>query len=293
MPEQDDYATALGSMDRGQLQALLAQLNDRARMDPLNEAGGGVGAAPGVSGGAFQNPFQEDIASGGIQQASLYNQYKRFKNRKADKKARAEHERQVAAERERTRGILGERAKSVQNQIRTLDLRDKVKQQYQDMDLEGLFKRVSDAGLQNNMLGITQQFEDLGRQGGFGAAQTGLAGGSVDATRLADTDAAQQQSRAQAVAGAQQQFEGLKQQSKDQQDQVLQSISGANPGEEARLSGELSNVWNQTNQFANQANAGIQNQNTQAAGMAGQSQALGGLLSTYANLYTQNQMKRP
>ncbi len=228
-----------------------------------------------------------------VSMTSGYGLYKRAKKSKADKAAARAHEEARMAEAARRAQILKERATSVKNQIRTLDLRDKVKQQYQDMDLEGLFKRISDQGLQNNMLGITQQFEDLGREGGFGAAATGLAGGSVDANRLADTDAAEKQSRAQAVAGAQQQFEGLKQSSKNQQDQVLQSISGGNPGEEARLTGELSNTWNETNQFANQANAGIQNQNTQAAGMAGQSQALGGLLSTYANLYTQNQMKRP
>jgi hypothetical protein len=119
-----------------------------------------------------------------------------------------------------------------------------------------------------------------------------LAGSSFDAERLADTQAAQMQDRASAAAQANMQFQQLNQSSDDRRRQLLSSISGGNPGEEARLSGEMTNVQNTANNFSNSAGWQQQGQFSDQTAMNNQSQALGGLLSTYSRLYTQNQTPR-
>jgi hypothetical protein len=297
MAEQDDdFGAQLGSMDRAQLRALAEEYQQRMNQGfALSNPGGGK--APTIH-SATPDPHkwtQTSVSDYNTETfrdtaglASGYGAYKRYTRSKSDRKKKKKYDEAMRAEKARQSGIAGERLRSIQGQLKTLDMRDKVNTQFKDMDMEGLFKRIADQGLQANMLGITQQYEDFSRQGGFGAAQTGLSGSSVDAERLADTDAAEQGDRSQAVAQSQNQLSQMTQQSDMARRQLLDSVSSSNPGEEARLGGELANIQNQANSFGQNAQGQMWQQQNNAAGMNGQSQALGGLLSTYSTLYTQN-----
>lgn len=298
MPEEDDFAAQLASLDRNQLAELLNALNDRENQafafgDPTSKAPQqylGAGLPPSLS--AMSDMSMIEKFRHGAGRGSVVGQYRHHRRSKKQKKKKREYKAALASESTRQKELLAERRKLVTNQLRTVDMRDKVNQQFKDLDLEGLHKRVTQQGLDNSLLGISQQYEDLTRQGGFATAGTGLAGSSFDAERLADTQAAQQQDQASAVSQAQMQFNQLNQQSDAQRRSLLASVSGSNPGEEARLSGELANVQNQANNYSTQAGWQQQGMATGQQGMNNQSQALGGLLSTYARLYTQNQMPR-
>lgn len=298
MPEEDDFAAQLASLDREQLNALMSELQDRAGntfafQDPNEPA---PGSAKRVD--AWGIGLDDDATNSwtgfrsAARQTSLagrgYNAYKQMRNRKKDKKKKAAHAAAMGEEAARQQQLRGERLKSVQNQLQTLDLRERVNQQFQDLDLEGLNRRVTEQGLNASLGGISKQYEDLSRQGGFAVANKGLAGSSFDAERLADTQAAQQQDQGQAVAQAQMQFQNLNQQNDTQRRDLLASISGGNPGESARLGGEIANIQNQANAYSMNAGQQAQGINAGQTAMNNQSQALGGLLSTYARLYGQN-----
>jgi hypothetical protein len=302
MAEEDDFAAQLASMDRAQLQALMTELSDRegnrfAFTDPranMRAPGGGTD-----SGEAFARHYtdSEDLMAhvtslGGKTLYSAYDAYKHMGSRSEAKKKKAAYEKALRDEAARQQKIRAERLKAVTNQLRTVDLRDKVNLQFRDLNLEGLHKRVAQQGLDTKLGGITEQYDDLTRRGGFATAGSGLAGSSFDAERLADTQAAQMQDRASAAAQANMQFQQLNQSSDDRRRQLLSSISGGNPGEEARLSGEMANVQNTANNVTNQAGWQQQGQYNDQTAMNNQSQALGGLLSTYSRLYTQNQTPR-
>lgn len=298
---EDDFAAQLGSLDEDQLQALLNEMGSR------NQYGFAMGRpgvpAPSVRQGAFQDPtknadgtkenknsahYQETI----LEEPSVWHQYKKYTGRKKDKKGRRAYDEAMESENQRQKQIMGERMKMVQGQIRTVGMRKKVNTQFRDMDLEGLFDRVTKQGLDSSLIGITQQHEDLSRNTGFQAAAQGLGGGSVDAERIADVQSSQDQASAQAAAQAQMHNRQLRTSADQTRQSLLNSVSGSNPGEEARLNGEMANLQNSANSFVNQAGLtqyGM-GQNQQQA--AGQSQALGGLLSNYANMYTTNNSGR-
>ncbi len=282
---EDDFSANLGSLDRAQLQALLTQLQDRRTLFGVDD---GVDD-PTVRQGAFQNPFKSDWDGGrGLRQASLFNQYKKFTGRKKDKKAQDEFNRQRAIEMANREKILGERAKMVEQQLKTHDLRDKTNQQFRDLELGGLFDNIVQQGLDKSLLGIQQQHGDLARETGFMAVGQGLGGSSVDAERSADISASQNQAVAQAASQAQNQKTQLHSDLDQQRRSLLQSISGANPGEEARVSGELDSARQNAASFGQQLAGQTYGMQQGQQRMAGQSQALGGLLSNYAKLYTQS-----
>lgn len=291
--DEDGFMNNLGSMDQNQLEELLNEINSRATYDfGIRDP---TAKAPNVNAGAFQDPTKEfgsswrDIPAIALKGASLSHQFKSIGKRSADKKKLAAFNAAKRAESARQKDLLAKRARMVENQIKTIGLRGKVNQQFKDLGLEGLFDRVAQAGLDKNVLGITQQHEDFTRQTGFGAVSQGLGGSSVDADRIADVQSSQDSAIAQAAASAQGQRRQLGTQADRQRQDLLNSISGSNPGEEARLTGELSNVQNQANIFGQQANAAQMGLGIDQQQMAGQSQALGGLLSSYAHMYNQNQ----
>ena len=178
-------------------------------------------------------------------------------------------------------------------QLRTLDTRDKVNQQFQDLNLEGLFDRISQQGLDTNIQGITSQHADLSRETGFDTVGRGLGGSSVDATRAADVQSSQNQAVAQAAAQAQGQRNAMTAGANNQRQSLLNSVSGANPGEDARVQNEIQGIGQNASAFANQAGMtqfGM-GQNQQANN--GYSQALGGMLTNYANMYTMQSQNTP
>ena len=292
---EDDFGAQLGSMDRNQLKELMAYLGD-ANLG-LRQVTGEGGGAPGVRSqwGYHGNPFTAGIGTDkafyrSAGDRSIYHAYKRNKK---DKKKKAEFEAQRALAITDQGKVNAERLKSVQQQLRTLDTRDKVNQQFQDLNLEGLFDRVSKQGLDTNIQGITQQHADLSRESGFQTASQGLGGSSIDATRVADVQSSQNQAVAQAAAQAQSQRAGMTATANSQRQNLLNSVSGANPGEDARVQNEIQGIGQGASAYENQAGLqayGMQ-QNQQANN--GYSQALGGMLTNYANMYTMQNQGRP
>lgn len=296
----DDFGAQIGSMDRNQLKELMAYLGDATLGQ--KQVYGAAGSGPNVRAGAFTDPTKIygkgvdgvwDIAT---KSASLSNQYHRYTGRNQDKANQAEFEAQRAKAIGDQNLVNQERLKSVQQQLRTLDTRDKVNQQFQDLNLEGLFDRVSKQGLDSNIQGITQQHADLSRESGFQTASQGLGGSSIDATRAADVQSSQNQAVAQAAAQAQGQRSAMTANANSQRQNLLNSVSGANPGEDARVHNEITGIGQNASAYENQAGLqgfGMQqNQQTQN----GYSEALGGMLTNYAHMYTmqnQNMNQRP
>ena len=297
----DDFGAQLGSMDRNQLKELMAYLGDASLGQ--RQVYGSAGDGPGPAHlGAFALPTQRGV---GLNQGlgelgrttfgagSMYGQYLQAGRRRKEKKNIAEFERQRAAAVGDQNLVNQGRLKSVQQQLRTLDTRDKVNQQFQDLNLEGLFDRVSKQGLDSNIQGITQQHADLSRESGFQTASQGLGGSSVDATRAADVQSSQNQAIAQAAAQSQGQRANMTTQANSQRQNLLNSVSGANPGEDSRVQNEIQGIGQGASAYANQAGLtqfGMgQNQQTQN----NYSQALGGMLTNYANMYTMQNQNRP
>lgn len=282
----DDFGAQLGSMDRNQLKELMAYLGDASLGQKQVD---GTGGAPNVRAQTTLLQYGRDKGwlGGG------YKAYKNYTGRKKDKKKAAEFEAQRALAITDQGKVNAERLKSVQQQLRTLDTRDKVNQQFQDLNLEGLFDRVSKQGLDTNIQGITQQHADLSRESGFQTASQGLGGSSMDATRVADVQSSQNQAVAQAAAQAQSQRAGMTATANSQRQNLLNSVSGANPGEDARVQNEIQGIGQGASAYENQA--GLQaygmGQNQQANN--GYSQALGGMLTNYANMYTMQNQGRP
>lgn len=301
----DDFGAQLGSMDRNQLKELMAYLGDENL--GRRQVGGQAGDLPtihrgvGVPGhGDGENPWQGNLSENFAEKfrntagrGSLYGQYLHGQRNKKDKKNRAEYEAQLAKAIGDQNLVNQGRMKSVQQQLRTLDTRDKVNQQFQDLNLDGLFDRVTKQGLDSNIQGITQQHADLSRESGFQTASQGLGGSSVDATRAADVQSSQNQAVAQAAAQAQGQRAGMTATANSQRQNLLNSVSGANPGEDARVQNEIQGIGQSASAYGNQAGLqgfGMQqNQQTQN----NYSQALGGMLTNYANMYTMQNQNRP
>ncbi len=305
MPTEDEFVAMLGSLDDGQLKELELELQNRSRTRnfAFNDPREGS-KAPTISPGAFASPqewseymgeggfwgnFDEDLIKKGFKEASVYQQYKNYGRRKSEKKKKKAYDKSLRDEALRQKQLLGERLRQVQGQRKTVGMRNQVDQQFRDLNLEGLFDRVVKGNLDSSLIGITEQHDDLTRQSGFDAVRSGLGGSSVDAERIADVQSSQEQAMAQAASQAQMQRTQLGQQADTARRNLLSSVSGSNPGEQARLSGEIANLQNSAN--AGTMNAGLgqfgMQQNQQQ--LAGQSQAIGGLLSNYANLYnTQN-----
>lgn len=286
----DDFGSNLASMDRNQIQELINYLGQSSLADvsvsqdaaePRIRPGTGMGF---FNGGSKAFNTARDVAS----HASAYGMYKRSKKSKADKKAKAEYENQLREEVKRRKDIQGNRLKQAQGQMQTLDLRDKVNTQFRDMELEGLFDRVVNQGLDSSLLGITQQHQDLSRETGFQAVKQGLGGSSTDAERVSDIGASQDQAVAQAASQAQQARTGMSRDLDETKRSLLAGISGGNPGEQARLTGELQNIQSQAQGFGQQMAGQTFGMQQSAQQLAGQSQALGGLLSNYARLYNPN-----
>lgn len=293
----DSFAESLASLDRNQLAELLNELGARGSMEyaledprtgePVVMKGAGFKADHAAAKGSDKEKLRQYVG-----RTDAYGQYRHYRRNKKQKAAKAAYEDAMRAESERQKGLIAERKKMVEGQLRTMDLRDKVNQQFRDLDLEGLFDRVVKQGQDQAVLGITQQHDDLARQSGFGAVAQGLGGSSVDAERVADIQASQDAALAQSAASAMSQRQNLGANLDQQRRALLSSVSGANPGEEARLSGQLSDISRQAGMFADQARTSGYGMNLQQQGMAGQSQALGGLLSSYARLYNQDTSRR-
>ena len=297
----DDFGAQLGSMDRNQLKELMAYLGDASLGQ--KQVDGSSGGAPNVRRGAGIkfgdfNGLGNDGAYGhqNRERASIYGQYKAYKRKSKDKKNQAEFE----AQRQKAiadQGLVNQgRLKSVQQQLRTLDTRDKVNQQFQDLNLEGLFDRVSQQGLDTNIQGITQQHADLSRESGFQTASQGLGGSSIDATRAADVQSSQNQAVAQAAAQAQGQRAGMTATANSQRQNLLNSVSGANPGEDARVQNEIQGIGQNASAYENQAGLQSYGMQQNQQNQNGYSQALGGMLTNYANMYTmqnQNTAQKP
>jgi hypothetical protein len=304
----DDFSSQIGSLDRSQLKELMLQLQDQTLAE--RQVGGGgpggahksftgsdwgqvgtsaaVGAATGATVGSVVPILGTAVGGvvGGVAGAG-YGTYRKFAKGKKAKRDQDEYGRQRAAAVQQQQQINAERLKSVRHQLKTLDLRDSVNQKFQDMDLGSMFDGVVKKGLDSNILGIAQQHDDINRETGFGTVARGLGGGSFDATRQADIQTSQDQAVAQAAAQAQSQRSQLGQQADTQRRQLLDSISGANPGEDARVQNEIQGIGQNASAFGQSAQNSIYGSALQQQQMAGQSQALGGLLSNYANLYTQ------
>ena len=301
----DDFGAQLGSMDRNQLKELMAYLGDASLGQ--RQVYGSAGDAPTIHRGAGlpghgdgENPWKGNLSENFAEKfrntagrGSLYGQYLHSQRNKKDKKNQAEFERQRAEAVGNQNLVNQGRLKSVQQQLRTLDTRDKVNQQFQDLNLEGVFDRVSKQGLDSNIQGITQQHADLSRESGFQTASQGLGGSSVDATRAADVQSSQNQAIAQAAAQSQGQRANMTTQANSQRQNLLNSVSGANPGEDARVQNEIQGIGQGASAYENQAGLtqfGMgQNQQTQN----NYSQALGGMLTNYANMYTMQNQNRP
>ncbi len=299
MATEDEFIAMLGSMDEQQLHELELELSNRANQgfglgDPRSKVRG-----PGEGGSAGKNfashyddmdDLYQHIASfGGKTLYSAYDAYKGIGQSKSNRKKKKKYEEAMRKESARQKQIIGERLKQVQGQRKTVGMRNQVDQQFRDLNLEGLFDRVVKGNLDSSLIGITQQHDDLSRQSGFDAVRSGLGGSSVDAERVADVQSSQEQAMAQAASQAQMQRTQLGQQADTARRNLLSSVSGSNPGEEARLSGEISNLHNSANAANMNAGLGMFGMQQNQQQMAGQSQALGGLLSNYANLYnTQN-----
>lgn len=294
----DDFGAQLGSMDRNQLKELMQYLSDTTLASRQVQGDAGAGPAGPRRGAGWDNFDKNPFTSEGSKQTfgrwSATGQYKHQRRNKKDKKKIAEWEEQQATAIKDQGLVNQERLKSVDQQLRTLDTRDKVNQQFQDLNLEGLFDRISQQGLDTNIQGITSQHADLSRETGFDTVGRGLGGSSVDATRAADVQSSQNQAVAQAAAAAQSQRAGMTDNANKQRQNLLNSVSGANPGEDARVQNEIQGIGQDANAYSTQAGLtqfGM-GQNQQANN--GYSQALGGMLTNYANMYTmQNQNTKP
>ena len=283
----DDFGAQLGSMDRNQLKELMSYLGDTSLAQ--KQVSGSAGDGPGVRSQITALQYGRDKGHFG----GGYKAYKNYTGRKKDKKKAREFEAQRAKAIEDQGLVNQERLKSVNQQLRTLDTRDKVNQQFQDLNLEGLFDRISQQGLDTNIQGITSQHADLSRETGFDTVGRGLGGSSVDATRAADVQSSQNQAVAQAAAQAQGQRNAMTAGANNQRQSLLNSVSGANPGEDARVQNEIQGIGQNASAFANQAGLtqfGM-GQNQQANN--GYSQALGGMLTNYANMYTMQSQNTP
>lgn len=300
----DDFGAQLGSMDRNQLKELMQYLSDTtlgahqvqgaAGDGPAQYRGSGLPTYRDFANRAKGSFFGGEEVKNSVGRLGIYGQYLHGKRSAKAKKEKAEWEAAQAQAIKDQNLVNQERLKSVTQQLRTLDTRDKVNQQFQDLNLEGLFDRVSQQGLDSNIQGITQQHADLSRETGFDTVGRGLGGSSVDATRAADVQSSQNQAVAQAAAQAQSQRAGMTANANAQRQNLLNSVSGANPGEDARVQNEIQGIGQDANAYSTQAGLtqfGM-GQNQQA--MNGYSQALGGMLTNYANMYTmQNQNTKP
>ena len=312
----DDFGAQLGSMDRNQLKELMAYLGDASlgQKQVYGSAGGGLGyrpswngndwggvgkgAATGAAAGAMAGSVVPVLGTavggvvGGVVGAGM-GVYNKYAGNRKQRKNQAEYESQKAKAISDQNLVNQGRLKSVQQQLQTLDTRDKVNQQFQDLNLEGLFDRVSKQGLASNIQGITQQHADLSRESGFQTASQGLGGSSVDATRAADVQSSQNQAIAQAAAQSQGQRASMTANANSQRQNLLNSVSGANPGEDARMQNEIQGIGQSASAYGNQSGLqgfGMQ-QNQQ--NQNGYSQALGGMLTNYANMYTMQNQNRP
>lgn len=297
MAIDDDFANQIASLDADQLGALLSELEGRRGYDfAFDDV---TQDAPGPKGASDYNPWGVEYQSGGsntdlrnnLRQTSLVGRaYGAFKSRSDKKKAakkRRKYEAAVSAEKGRQKDFLEQRIKSVRNQLGTANLRNKVNQQFRDLELEGLFDRMTQQGLDASVLGITQQHEDLTRESGFDTVGRGLGGSSVDADRVADLQSSQDRALAAAAAQASQTRQNLSTGLDQQRRSLLASVSGSNPGEEARLGADLNAIQANARNAAAGAGQSIYGMGIQQEALAGQSQAIGGLLSSYANLYNQ------
>ena len=182
------------------------------------------------------------------------------------------------------------RLQQVQQELAKRKLKARVNGYFSSESMQGLYDTLQDRHLQNSLAQISQQYENQLRNSAFQTASQGLTGSSVDAERRGTVQQGQNAAAIQAQAEAQQFAQSARNNNEQQRQALLGTVQSGSPYEGAAFDQRLQSISHDTaamgQQYANTAALGQINQ----SGYNMQSQALGNLMSNYANLYRmQNQ----
>lgn len=274
-----------GSSD-DDLQKLLNQLAGPASQEEA--AAAGVGSGPGGTKFNLGRGWKGSARDVG-QHVSLWGAQKAGKKKhKFLAKQRAER----AAQAQAYNAFLADRNQrlaQVQQEIKTRDQGNRINAYFSSGSMQGLYDKLANQHLQNSLSQITQQYGDLNRNQAFQTADQGLEGSSVDAARRGDIQQGQDAATIQAQGQAQQYAQGVKNQNEQQRQSLLGTLRSGNPADAGVYNQQMQTISNQTSAMGNQYSGQMANYQINQAGNNMQSQALGNLMSNYANLYRAGQ----
>lgn len=297
-PAQEDVLSLFSGLTDEQVDALYNRLSGPITAQEQSGAGLGGGYTPGGMSGSMKTV--DDFMNFGGKSLGLkhgltfspmmlgYHAYRLHGKSKADMARKRAAD---AAQREAHRDykqLRTQRLEQVKAELQRRQLKRRVNGYFNSESMQGLYDTLQDNHLKNSLSQITQQYGDQLRQSAFQTAGQGLTGSSVDAERRGQVQQAQNAEAIQAQAAAQQFAQSARSNNEQQRQALIGTISSGNPYQGAALDQQLQGISNQTNAMASQyANQTAQNEINQY-GYNMQSQALGNLLSNYANLYRMN-----
>lgn len=242
----------------------------------------------GGGGGAHKQDWYGRIAHASPS-AAIYHGLRQSGHRSAE---RARSRAFYNAEGQASQDYLTQRAASLEAAKRELHQREtknQINQSFRSETMGGLYDTLRSNVLQNSLADIVDKYQTQLKQSAFQTAGQGLTGSTVDAERRGGLDKAQTGEAVQAAGSADTYVRNLQNQGETQRRSLIDTLSSDNPADAASLEqttrGVQGDVQRISDQYAQQA---AQRQISQG-GLNMQSQALGNLLSNYANLYSTGQ----